>query len=72
MFTKSQLTLLIDAQKGKDWSPNQFLNRLPQSREERDCSGAEFDELMAILERFNFEEIADLQVALTILDNLRK
>jgi len=71
MFTKQQLNILIDAQSGDDWTPNYFIERLPEVGEQSDISGAEFDELMAILERYTYEQVADLQIALTILESLR-
>ena len=72
MFTKQQLTLLIDSQSGDDWTPNYFLHRVVEEGQESNICGEEFDELMAMLERFTYEQVRDLQIALTILDCLPK
>lgn len=71
MFSKQQLQLLIDAQSGDDWSPLGFIKRLPEVREQSDIIEIEFDELIAMLQQYSYGEIADMQVALTILGNLQ-
>lgn len=71
MFSKQQLNLLIDAQSGDDWTPNYFAShRVPEVRKESDISQEDFEGLVEFLEKLNYEQTADLQVALTILDNL--
>lgn len=72
MFTKQQLNLLIRVQAGDDWTPNGFLHQLVSEGRESDISDAEFNELMALLDRFTYEQVRDLQIALTILDNFPK
>jgi hypothetical protein len=71
MFTKQQLDLLIDAQSGDDWTANYFVyHRVPEVRQESDISQEDFEGLVEFLEKLNYEQVKDLQLALMILDNL--
>ena len=67
MFTKAQLSLMIETQAGDDWSPEYFLQRLIYMAPDADISGAEFDELMSILTSYSIEQIEKLQMAMMYL-----
>ncbi|MBW4606887.1 MAG: hypothetical protein KME22_06595 [Hassallia sp. WJT32-NPBG1] len=67
MFTKSQLNLMIQSQWGDDWTAQYFLQRLVFMAPDADISGAEFDELINILNGYSIEQIEKLQMALMYL-----
>jgi hypothetical protein len=67
MFTKAQLQLLIEAQSGDDWSPEYFPQRVIYMAPDANISGAEFDELMRIVNSYSIEQIQKLQMALAYL-----
>lgn len=70
MFSKQQMNVLIAAQSGDDWTVNHFIERIVEEGEQSDIPGGEFEGLMAWIERLTYEQVADLQIALTILGSL--
>lgn len=70
MFSKQQLNVLIDAESGDDWTPEYFVERLPEIAEQSDISGAEFDNLMTWISSLSREQVYTLQVALMGLADL--
>lgn len=64
MLTKQQLQVLIEAQSGDDWTPEYFVERLPEIAEQSDISGAEFDNLMIWISSLSREQVYTLQMAL--------
>lgn len=61
MFSKQQLLVLLDAQSGDDWTPEDFVERLPEVAQQSDISGAEFDNLMAWISNLSRGQIYTLQ-----------
>lgn len=71
MFTKQQLTFLINAQYGEDWSTRYFVEsifNLPYDSEE--ISDTEYEELFAILKNYSFGQVENLQIALMYLADI--
>lgn len=64
MFTKQQLNVLIHAESGDDWTPEYFVERLPEVAEQSNISGAEFDNLMNWISSLSREQIYTLQIVL--------
>lgn len=65
MFSKQQLTVLLEAQAGDDWTPEYFVERLFYVTEQSGISSAEFDNLMRWINSLDREQIITLQIALT-------
>ena len=71
MFTKPQLTFLIDAQYGEDWSPEYFVQTISNLAYDSDeLSDTEYEELFATLESYSVEQIQKLQIALGYLSEI--
>lgn len=70
MFTKQQLNVLIDAEKGDDWTIEYFVERIPEVAKESNISGVDFDNLMAWISILRREQLYTLQVALMGLADL--
>jgi hypothetical protein len=71
MFTKPQLTFLIDSQYGEDWSAKYFVQTISDLAYDCDqLSDAEHEELFAILGSYSIEQVEKLQIALAYLGDL--
>ncbi len=71
MFTKPQLTFLIDAQYGEDFSTSFFVQNITDLAYDCDqLSDAEYEELFATLESYSLEQIEKLQIALAYLGDI--
>lgn len=61
MFSKEQLSLMVEIQAEDDWHPNKFFHLVKERNDH---------ELTATLFSYTFDEIRNLQLALDLLGSL--